>query len=86
MGDLNDDPISPSVMRVLNAKGKLDDVVAGDLYNPGVELYKKGIGTLAYQDAWGLFDQIIINYSWLDKQKINLDFFITSSTFSIKHF
>ena len=69
MGDLNDDPISPSVMRVLNAKGRVDDILPGDLYNPWVELYKKGLGTLAYQDAWGLFDQIIINSSWLDKNQ-----------------
>ena len=69
MGDLNDDPISPSVMRVLNAKGKIDEVMPGGLYNPWVELYKRGIGTLAYQDAWGLFDQIIVNYSWLDKNQ-----------------
>jgi hypothetical protein len=67
MGDLNDDPISPSVMQVLNAKGKIHEIASGGLYNPWVELYKRGIGTLAYQDAWGLFDQIIINHSWLDK-------------------
>ena len=32
-------------------------------------MYKKGIGTLAYQDAWGLFDQIIISQSWLNKDQ-----------------
>ena len=69
MGDLNDDPISPSVTKVLGAKGNIADVKPGELYNPWVDMYKKGIGTLAYQDAWGLFDQIIISYSWLDKNQ-----------------
>lgn len=69
MGDLNDDPVSASVTKVLNAKGGTEDIKPGGLYNPWVELYKKGIGTLAYQDAWGLFDQIIISYSWLDKNQ-----------------
>jgi Endonuclease/Exonuclease/phosphatase family len=69
MGDLNDDPISPSVTKVLGAKGNIADVKPGELYNPWVDMYKKGIGTLAYQDAWGLFDQIILSYSWLDKNQ-----------------
>ncbi len=75
MGDLNDDPISPSVTKVLGAKGNIADVKPGELYNPWVDMYKKGIGTLAYQDAWGLFDQIIISYSWLDKNQEGYFFF-----------
>ena len=69
MGDLNDDPVSPSITQVLKAKGKMDEVRAGELYNPWVDLYKRGIGTLAYNDAWSLFDQIIINYNWLPKKQ-----------------
>lgn len=69
MGDLNDDPVSPSLMEVLNAKGKEEQVQPDGLFNPWVEMYKKGYGTLAYQDAWGLFDQILINYPWLDKNQ-----------------
>ena len=69
MGDLNDDPISPSVTKVLDAKGNIADVKPQELYNPWIDLYKKGIGTLAYQDAWGLFDQIMINYAWLNKNQ-----------------
>ncbi|MBC7651521.1 MAG: endonuclease/exonuclease/phosphatase [Deinococcales bacterium] len=67
MGDLNDDPTSPSITKVLQAKAKITDVKPGGLFNPWTDLYKKGIGTLAYQDAWGLFDQIIISYPWLNK-------------------
>ena len=69
MGDLNDNPTDPSVAAVINAKGKIKDVRAGGMYNPWMELYKKGIGTLAFQDAWGLFDQIIISHPWLNKEQ-----------------
>lgn len=69
MGDLNDDPTNNSVSGIINAKGRLKDVVKGGMFNPWTELYKKGIGTLAYQDAWGLFDQILIAYPWLNKDQ-----------------
>ncbi len=75
MGDLNDDPINESVTTVLNAKAKTKDVFKGGLYNPWTDLYKKGIGTLAYQDAWGLFDQILISYPFLDKDQSGLFFY-----------
>lgn len=69
MGDLNDDPVSPSVTEVLGAKGKIEEVGPAGLYNPWMQFYKKGIGTLAYQDSWGLFDQIIISGAWLNKDQ-----------------
>ena len=69
MGDLNDDPISPSLTQVIKAKGKEKDVRKGGYFNPWYDLYKKGIGTLAYQDAWGLFDQIVISQPWLNKEQ-----------------
>ncbi|NOT51003.1 MAG: endonuclease/exonuclease/phosphatase [Chitinophagaceae bacterium] len=74
MGDLNDDPINESVAKILGAKPNAEDVIKGGLYNPWTELYKKGYGTLAYQDAWGLFDQIIISYPWLSKGQDGLFF------------
>ncbi len=81
MGDLNDDPISPSVMKVLNAKGSENKVVIPGLFNPWVDMYKKGIGTLAYQDAWGLFDQIIVSSGFLPKQQTGY-FFQKASIFN----
>ena len=65
MGDLNDDPTDPSVAKVLGAKGKKEKVQLGDLYNPWVSFYNKGIGTLGYNDVWNLFDQIIISGGYL---------------------
>jgi predicted extracellular nuclease len=69
MGDLNDDPTNKSVEKVLRAvdKDQLDQ--QGALFNPWLDLFRNGIGTLAYQDAWGLFDQIIVSKQWLNKDQ-----------------
>lgn len=75
MGDLNDDPTNESVAKIINAKAKERDVPKGGMFNPWTELYKKGIGTLAYQDAWGLFDQIIISQPFLDKGQSGFFFY-----------
>ncbi|TCZ70565.1 endonuclease/exonuclease/phosphatase family protein [Flaviaesturariibacter aridisoli] len=75
MGDLNDDPISPSVAKVLGAKGDAKDVQPGGIFNPWVHMYNNGIGTLAYQDAWSLFDQIMISQAWLPRQQEGYFFF-----------
>lgn len=61
MGDLNDDPVSPSVVKTLGATGDLSQVKATSMYNPWMAFYKKGIGTLGYNDSWNLFDQIIVS-------------------------
>lgn len=75
MGDLNDDPISPSMTKVLEAKGSENGLKDGGLYNPWVDFYKKGIGTIAYQDAWGLFDQIVVSKGWLAKEQPGYHFY-----------
>jgi hypothetical protein len=75
MGDLNDDPTNKSVADVLRSGGKEDLSRKGTLFNPWLDLYKRGIGTLAYQDAWGLFDQIIISTPWLDKNQSGFFFY-----------
>jgi len=61
MGDLNDDPTSPSVKNHLAARKSKDSVPAKGFFNPMYKYFKKGIGTLAYRDAWSLFDQIIVS-------------------------
>lgn len=67
MGDLNDDPMSPSIKKVLKAVGKpeLVDSAVWNMYNPFEPFYKKGIGTLAWNDSWNLFDQIIFTPAWV---------------------
>lgn len=69
MGDLNDDPLSPSVTKVLKATGDKSKVSRGGMYNPFTDFYTKGIGTLAYNDAWNLFDQIMISSGWMNKSQ-----------------
>jgi len=81
MGDLNDDPTNPSVAVVLGAKGDKKQVARGGLYNPWLEPYKQGIGTLAYNDSWNLFDQIIISSAFLEKEQ-NGFFFHEAKIFS----
>jgi hypothetical protein len=68
-GDLNDDPVNPSVKDVLKAKGKLKDVSKGELYNPMWEKYKTGDGTLTWDGSWNLFDQTIVSYGFLNKDQ-----------------
>ena len=69
MGDLNDDPVNTSMTKVIGAKGDIKEVKRGEIYNPWTNYYKQGIGTLAYNDAWNLFDQIVISSAWLDKSQ-----------------
>jgi len=75
MGDLNDDPVSPSLTKTLGAKGNISDLKESGLYNPWVDFYKRGIGTIAYQDSWGLFDQVVISKAWLDKDQTGYRFY-----------
>ncbi len=70
MGDMNDDPTNTSMHDVLCAKGEIEEVGDGDMYNPWYNiLVKDKIGTLSYKGAWNLFDQIVMTPNWLDKGK-----------------
>ncbi len=68
MGDLNDDPSSPSVKNILRSKGKKSDVTEGTVYNAMEHFFNRGIGTLAYRDSWNLFDQIMISPGLLNDE------------------
>lgn len=61
MGDLNDDPINVSITEYIRAKGKISKMTTGDMFNVMYSHYKSGNGTLAWNDAWNLFDQMIIS-------------------------
>jgi hypothetical protein len=74
MGDLNDDPVNKSVEDYIQAKGKIAKVKKKMFFNPMYDLYKQGNGTLAYNDAWNLFDQILLSKDFLngsDKSKLS---------------
>ena len=74
MGDLNDDPVNESVTMVLKATGDSKKISSGKLFNPWMKLYKDGMGSLAYNDAWNLFDQIILSPALLDSSQHHFAF------------
>ena len=45
----------------MQAKFSKDQVQKQQFFNPSYELYRKGLGTLAWNDAWNLFDQILVS-------------------------
>lgn len=62
MGDLNDDPTSPSVKKNLKTVSRLKELEDKKyMFNPYEDIYRRGLGSNAYRDAWSLFDQIIIS-------------------------
>lgn len=61
MGDFNDDVTDASVTEHLGAKGKMKDLQSGDMYTPFIDMLRAGHGTLAYQDAWNLFDIMVMS-------------------------
>ena len=65
LGDLNDNPNSEAVKDVLQAKANQKDMELTDIYNPWIDLYKKGIGTEYYQGEWNLIDQIMLSGAFL---------------------
>lgn len=78
MGDLNDDPTSPSIKNHLRAKGKKDEVETRDVFNPMFDLYRRGFGSNAYRDAWSLFDQIIISAPFLNTDDSGYQYYKTN--------
>ncbi len=68
MGDLNDDPYNHSCAEVLGAKKTRDEVPMQGLFNTLWQKLDRGIGSLAYNGAWNLFDQIIISEPMMNEK------------------
>lgn len=69
MGDFNDDPVSSSLKNYLKAQPSPKDLSETTPYlNLMYPLYKKGVASLAYQDAPNLFDQIIVSKNVISDQ------------------
>ncbi|MHC5362968.1 endonuclease/exonuclease/phosphatase family protein [Myroides sp. LJL110] len=68
MGDMNDGPYNNSIKKVLNAKDEKSKVEPKGVYNPFEKLAKEGQGTLAYRDAWDVFDQIILTEPYISEE------------------
>lgn len=65
MGDLNDGPYNKSVKKEIGAVAKKEQLKPGGVFNPMEEMSNKGIGSLAYRDAWDLFDQMMLTEPFL---------------------
>ncbi len=67
MGDMNDDPDNSSMAKYLGARREMKDMREGDFYNPWWNILRKqGQGTISYQGAWNLFDQIVMSENLLN--------------------
>jgi hypothetical protein len=51
MGDFNDNPTDKSMKQL-------------QMLNPFTKLFKNGMGSIAYNDAWNIFDQILLSPHW----------------------
>jgi hypothetical protein len=65
LGDLNDGSFNKSVKVEIGAKGKKEQVDAKGIYNPFEEMANKGHGTIAYRDAWDIFDIIMFTQPFI---------------------
>lgn len=71
MGDFNDDPVSPSLRKILGAVGDPSQLSEKTpYYNLMYKHYKAGVASLAYRDAPNLFDQIIVSKNLYSTEKL----------------
>ncbi len=59
-----------SVKDILNTKKDRYSLKMKELFNPMEDLFRKGLGTLAWRDGWNLFDQIIISSELMKKEYV----------------
>ncbi|MCQ2310298.1 MAG: endonuclease/exonuclease/phosphatase family protein [Paludibacteraceae bacterium] len=67
MGDLNDDPYNHSCAVIMDAKKNREEVQKQGFFNTMWRHLDNGVGTLAYQGSWNLFDQIMISEPLLNE-------------------
>lgn len=61
MGDLNDNPVDASILKVLKAKADTVNIAVKDIFNPWIKVYRSGTGTEIFQGQWNLLDQIMMS-------------------------
>ncbi|MDR2814494.1 MAG: endonuclease/exonuclease/phosphatase family protein [Prevotellaceae bacterium] len=75
MGDLNDDPDNESLTKILKARPSVEKTGKGGLYNTMYRWFRDGVGSLAWDDSWNLFDQIIVSEPLLGKDSSTCKFY-----------
>jgi Endonuclease/Exonuclease/phosphatase family len=84
MGDLNDDPNSPSVKDVMAVKYEIADVRQKQIYNALGKFFIDGkgtLGSLAYKGKWNLMDQLMFTHPFLDTKQLDGWFFYSAHIF-----
>lgn len=82
MGDFNDDPNNFAIKKTLGTVSKKDQASKEKFFNAAEELFKKGIGTLAYQDSFNFFDQQIMSANLANNKNKETYFFHKMNVFS----
>ncbi len=75
VGDFNDDPTNSSIKEILSTQKRREKVGLKGIFNPYEDLFRDGLGTTAYRDAWSLFDQILITKPLLEKDYTSFRFY-----------
>ncbi|MCC6752638.1 MAG: hypothetical protein IT266_01500 [Saprospiraceae bacterium] len=61
MGDLNDNPVDASLREGLCSFFRVHEASDPCFFNPFYANFEKGLGSMAFEDSWGLFDQILLS-------------------------
>jgi predicted extracellular nuclease len=69
LGDFNDDPNNRSIKKILMASD--NDKKKNSLVNTAEPTFKKGYGSLSFNGAWNLFDQVIISSALTDQSGVD---------------
>ena len=70
IGDFNDEPNNKSLLEVLKAQGKYDNIKSNELYNLAYYLqFEKNICSHKYHGRWGTLDQCIVSGALLLKNQ-----------------
>ncbi len=72
MGDFNDSPDNESVLVHLRAKGCVEDMEAGDLFNPFYAYHAAKRGSQVYRDSWSMTDNIVVSKNLIDGKRRHL--------------
>jgi hypothetical protein len=75
MGDLNDDPTDISIKKHLKTTTDKVRTNENHFFAPMEILFKKGIGSLAYNDRWNLFDQIVLSPAFVLREAGGYQFY-----------
>jgi endonuclease/exonuclease/phosphatase family metal-dependent hydrolase len=61
MGDFNDNPDNESIAQILNAGTEVEN----DFFNPWLDIFRLGTGTVLYKKHWDLFDQVLLSPTFI---------------------